>query len=87
MVEEAKKYFGLVPLNEDTIRFGKPSRTLMPLKSALETCFRKNLVPCVVKENKELVDSSVDDRITIYVDMEPYVSINYYFNLVITLWL
>lgn len=71
MVKDAKKALGGVPLTEETVRFGKPSVAL-PLKSALEAGFRKQLITCKVKECKSLGDYTAD-RETIFVDMEPQV--------------
>lgn len=68
IVEQAHSLFGNI-LSEDTVRFGKPPKTPVSLKSALETSFRKNLITCTVKDNQHLADSTAD-RATIYVDIE-----------------
>ncbi|RVE54796.1 hypothetical protein evm_000563 [Chilo suppressalis] len=68
MVIDAKKALGSMPLTEETVRFGK-AHTGITLKSALESSFRKQLIPCTVKENKLLGDYTAD-RATIFVDME-----------------
>lgn len=75
MVKDAKKALGTLPLTEETVRFGKPTAVLS-LKSALEAGFRRQLVSCKVKENKMLGDYTAD-RATIFVDMEPQVSISF----------
>lgn len=85
MVKDAKRALGSVPLTEETVRFGKSNNT-MSLKSALEAGFRKQLISCTVKENKNLGDYSVD-RATIFVDMEPQVSKIEYINTIIGPWL
>lgn len=71
MVKDAKKALGKVPLTADTVRFGR-IQTALPLKAALEQGFKKQLIICKVKENKNLGDN-VADRETIYIDMEPQV--------------
>lgn len=71
MVKDAKNALGTMPLTEDTVRFGK-SNSEISLKSGLETCFRKQLLKCKVKEKKQLGDFTAD-RATIFVDMEPEV--------------
>ncbi|CAH2074435.1 unnamed protein product, partial [Iphiclides podalirius] len=68
MVKDGKKALGLMPLTEETVRFGKPDK-ILPMKSALEVGFRKQLLTCVVKENKHLGDFTAD-RATIFLDME-----------------
>lgn len=75
MVKDAKKALGTLPLTEETVRFGK-STAVLSLKSALEAGFRRQLVSCKVKENKMLGDYTAD-RATIFVDMEPQVSITF----------
>lgn len=74
MVKDAKKALGGVPLTEETVRFGKPS-VVLPLKSGLEAGFRKQLITCKVKECKHLGDFTAD-RETIYLDMEPQVTLH-----------
>ncbi|CAG9783567.1 unnamed protein product [Diatraea saccharalis] len=75
MVKDAKKALGTLPLSEETVRFSK-AHARITLKSALEAGFRKQLVPCTVKENKMLGDYTAD-RATIFVDMEPEHEIKY----------
>ncbi|KOB70820.1 Nitric oxide synthase [Operophtera brumata] len=75
MVKDAKKALGGVPLTEETVRFGKPS-VVLPLKTALEAGFRKQLITCKVKECKHLGDFTAD-RETIFVDMEPQTELKY----------
>lgn len=72
MVKDAKKALGDVPLTEETVRFGKYQGNTT-LKAALEASFRKQLITCKVKENKNLGDFSAD-RATVFVDMQPEVS-------------
>ncbi|XP_014368149.2 nitric oxide synthase [Papilio machaon] len=75
MVRDGKKALGMMPLTEQTVRFDKPNKVL-PIKSALEAGFRKQLLTCVVKENKHLGDYTAD-RATIFVDMESNDELNY----------
>lgn len=81
MVKDAKKALGTMPLTEETVRFGKPN-VVLSLKGALEAGFRKQLIPCKVKENKQLGDFTAD-RATIFIDMEPQVSCDIFRNLFI----
>ncbi|CAG5012022.1 unnamed protein product [Parnassius apollo] len=75
MVKDGKKALGMVPLSEDTVRFGKPDE-IKTMKCALETGFRKQLLTCIVKENKHLGDVTAD-RATIFVDMESQSELRY----------
>lgn len=61
-------------MTEETVRFGKPSSDL-PLINALEAGFRKQLVTWKVKESKTLVQHSESNAETVFVDLEPDVSI------------
>ncbi|CAG9096154.1 unnamed protein product [Plutella xylostella] len=75
MVKNAKSVFGSMPLTEETVRFGKVTEAV-PMKSALETGFRRQLVSCTVKENKNL-GHCCSERATIFVDLEPIEHIKY----------
>lgn len=75
MVKDAKKALGDVPLTEETVRFGKYQGDTK-LKAALEASFRKQLITCKVKENKNLGDFSAD-RATVFVDMQPETEFKY----------
>ncbi|XP_026329114.1 nitric oxide synthase-like isoform X2 [Hyposmocoma kahamanoa] len=66
-VKDAKNALGTMPLTEETVKFAKTSEAL-PLKTALETGFRKHLLPCKVKETKNLIKSS-EEKKTIFVDL------------------
>lgn len=66
-VKDAKNALGTMPLTEETVKFAKTSEAL-PLKTALETGFRKHLLPCKVKETKNLINRS-DEKMTIFVDL------------------
>lgn len=71
-VKDAKNALGTMPLTEETVKFAKTSEAL-PLKTALETGFRKHLLPCKVKETKNLIKSS-EEKKTIFVDLRINVS-------------
>ncbi|XP_053625509.1 nitric oxide synthase-like [Plodia interpunctella] len=74
-VKDAKKALGTLPLTEETVRLGRPSK-VVPIKAALEAGFRKNLVTCKVEENKILGDYTAD-RATIFVNMKPEHDLKY----------
>lgn len=66
-VKDAKNALGKMPLTEETVKFAKTSEAI-PLKTALETGFRKNLLPCKVKETKQLVRSDME-KMTKFLDL------------------
>lgn len=72
MVRDAQSALGIIPVTEETVRFGKPSSDL-PLINALEAGFRKQLVTYKVKESKTLVQHSETNTETVFVDLEPEV--------------
>lgn len=74
-VKDAKNALGTTLLTEETVKFAKTSEAL-PLKTALENGFRKHLLPCKVKETKNLIKST-EEKKTIFVDLGINVSIEY----------
>ncbi|XP_068629957.1 nitric oxide synthase-like [Battus philenor] len=75
MVKDGKKALGMMPLTEETVKFEIPDR-ILPINSALEVGFKKQLLTCVVKEVKHLGDVTAD-RATIFVDMESNSELKY----------
>uniref|UniRef100_A0A2A4JQF6 Nitric oxide synthase n=1 Tax=Heliothis virescens TaxID=7102 RepID=A0A2A4JQF6_HELVI len=76
MVKDAQNAVGVIPVTEETVRFGKPSSD-MPLISALAAGFRKQLATYKVIENKTLAAHAESEAETIFIDMEPDCEIKY----------
>ncbi|XP_041976849.1 nitric oxide synthase-like isoform X1 [Aricia agestis] len=75
MIKDAKKEFSKIPLTEETVRFGRPDN-VPTIKTALENAFKKQLISCTVKENKNLGDVTAD-RTTVFLDLEANVKLKY----------
>lgn len=75
-LQEAKRALGNVALSESTVTFASPSVKPPPLPCALQSTTNKPIVKCIVKANKDLGDSSAE-RSTIFIELEPKVSLNY----------
>ncbi|KAJ8725465.1 hypothetical protein PYW08_003648 [Mythimna loreyi] len=76
LVRDAQSALHIIPVTEETVRFGKPSSDL-PLINALEAGFRKQLVKYKVKESKTLVKHTETNAETVFVDLEPESEIKY----------
>ncbi|XP_035436564.2 nitric oxide synthase [Spodoptera frugiperda] len=76
MVREAQNALGIIPVTEETVRFGRPT-TELPVINALEAGFRKSLVTYEVKENKTLSEHKETNAETIFVDLQPKSEIKY----------
>ncbi|KAH9639089.1 hypothetical protein HF086_009058 [Spodoptera exigua] len=76
MIREAQNALGIIPVTEETVRFGRPAAEL-PLINALEAGFRKQLVTYKVEENKTLSEHKETNAQTIFVDLKPTSEIKY----------
>ncbi|XP_061712007.1 nitric oxide synthase-like [Cydia pomonella] len=75
MLMDAKNAISKLPLTEETVRFGKPSTTVS-MKQALESTYKRQVIPSMVKKIKRLGDHT-EDRETIFVDMQPRDEVKY----------
>lgn len=76
IIEDVKNILEKPQLSNETVRFAKPGEPLLPIKTALEYAYHKELFASIITDNKVLGECKTDPS-TIFVEMEPQVNLFY----------